>query len=271
MNNLTIKKSREKVSNVKVNPKLYENKIDINEPVTEEQVKENRELIIDKFIKYCNAKDITNAYNLLSDDCKNEVFKNIETFNNNYIKVNFEEQRLYSKEKYNGSTYKVQLYNNGLSTGKQEESFAEDYYTIIEQDNEEKLNISSFVKSEKIERITNINNIKVNVSKKLVYMEYEIYEFNITNLTQNPLLLDTKQKTNTMYLLDKNGVKYYATGHEVANTLLKILPNATNKIRIKYIKELKTNTANKAVFEDIVLNYLENSNNDKKTKIEVNI
>ena len=61
--------------------------MDINEAVTEEQVKENKELIIDQFIKYCNSKDINNAYNLLSDDCKNEVFKNIETFNNNYIKV----------------------------------------------------------------------------------------------------------------------------------------------------------------------------------------
>lgn len=165
----------------------------------------------------------------------------------------------------------MQLYNNGLSTGKQEESFAEDYYTIIKQDNENKLNISSFVKSEKIEKTTREDNLKVEVVKKLVYMEYEIYEFNITNLTQNPLLLDTKQKTRTMYLLDKNNVKYYAAGHEVADTLLKILPNATNKIRIKYIKELKTNTADKVVFEDIVSNYLENSNNNQKTKIEVNI
>lgn len=245
--------------------------MDINEVVTEEQVKENKELIIDQFIKYCNSKDINNAYNLLSDDCKNEVFKNIETFNNNYIKVNFKEQRLYSKEKYYGSTYKVQLYNNGLSTGNQEESLSEDYYTIVEQNNENKLNISSFVKSENIERTTNVNNLKVNVAKKLVYMEYEIYEFNITNLTQNPLLLDTKRKTRTMYLLDENDVKYYATGHEVADALLKIMPNATNKIRIKYIKELKTNSARKAVFEDIVLNYLENSNNNQKTKIEVNI
>lgn len=245
--------------------------MDINEVVTEEQVKENKELIIDQFIKYCNSKDINNAYNLLSDDCKNEVFKNIETFNNNYIKVNFKEQRLYSKEKYYGSTYKIQLYNNGLSTGSQEESSSEDYYTIVEQNDENKLNISSFVKSENIERTTNVNNLKVNVSKKLVYMEYEIYEFNITNLTQSQLLLDTKQKTRTMYLLDKNGVKYYAAGHEVADTLLKIMPNATNKIRIKYIKELKTNSARKAVFEDIVLNYLENSNNNQKTKIEVNI
>lgn len=245
--------------------------MDINEAVTEEQVKANKELIIDKFIKYCNARDITNAYNLLSDDCKKEVFKDIETFNNNYIKVNFEGQRLYSKEKYNGSTYKVQLYNNGLSTGKQEESFAEDYYTIVEQNDESKLNISSFVKTEEIGRNTDFKDLKVSVVKKLIYLEYEIYEFDITNLTQNPILLDTKQKTNTMYLLDKNNVKYYATGHEITNILLKIMPNATNKIRIKYIKALKANSARKAVFEDIVLNYLENSNNNQKTKIEVNI
>ena len=44
----------------------------------------NANKIIDKFISYCNNKDIISAYNLISEDCQKEFFPTIEEFKNNY-------------------------------------------------------------------------------------------------------------------------------------------------------------------------------------------
>ena len=59
------------------------------EEIPEETADKNAE-IIKKFVDYCNEKSYQDAYNLLSQDCKEEVFNNIETFIEDYINEIFD-------------------------------------------------------------------------------------------------------------------------------------------------------------------------------------
>lgn len=258
---------------ITIDEKQYENKIAIEEQISDEQVEEKEELVIDQFIKYCNAKNIQSAYSLLSDECKEEIFPTLEIFQKNYVTLNFDAQKLYSKERYSANTYQVTFYENMLNTGNVNTKSNQDYYTIVKQDGKSKLNISNYIGRQSINKKTENDKLQIQVIQKEIYMEYEIYEIKVTNLSQNTVVLDTKENTKTMYLTDKNNVKYYATSHEIIENSLYIKPMATNTIYIKYTKEYKSNSSRKLVFEDIVLDYIENTKAEeyKKVKIEVSI
>ncbi len=268
--NSIVKTNNEKPKNIVIDEKLYENKLDIDEQISDEQVEEEKELIIDQFIRLCNSKNTQSAYNLLSEECKEELFPTLEAFQQNYVTINFNTQKLYGKKQYKGNTYEITFYENMLVTGTSSNS-QKDYYTIVNRDGKSKLNISNYVKRENTNRTTKNNYLQVEVVKKDIYIDYEVYELKVTNLTPNTIILDTKENTKTMYLTDEKGIIYYSAGHEVLDSSLLIKPKATNTIQIKYTKGYKSNNSQKLYFEDIVLNDMQNTNEDKKIKMEVNI
>ena len=140
-----VKKENEKNKNTIINTiteKDYKNNLDISITLSDEDVKEEKELVIDQFIRYCNAGKINEAYNLLSDKCKEYVYPNVETFKKNYIDIVFNSKKLYSKDRYLGSTYKVKLYEDMLSTGNISNSTIEDFYTMENENGNTKLNIN---------------------------------------------------------------------------------------------------------------------------------
>ena len=52
--------------------------------VSEQEVNETTN-IVDEFIKFCNNKDISSAYNLLSKDCKETLYPTEEKFSKDYV------------------------------------------------------------------------------------------------------------------------------------------------------------------------------------------
>lgn len=243
-------------SNNIINEKDYENNLNINVLISEEMVEKEDELIIDQFIRYCNVKKIQEAYELLTDNCKEELFPTIEIFKQNYWNIHFSTTKLYSKENFIGNTYKVKLYEDILSTGSINSNVIEDYYTLEKNKSITKLNINHYIGDKNINNIKTDDNLTINVIKKQIYKEYEKYEIEITNLTYNTILLDSKENTKSMYLIGDNNVRYYSLSHEVQNENLVLKPKSTMTISIKYNKEYNSNRlVNQLVFSDIVLNY----------------
>lgn len=91
--------------------------------ITEEEVKSNISdtKIIEEFVEYCNKKDTEKAYNMLTDDCKNLMFQNINKFKTGYIDRIFYIDRLYTLENWfqttNLNTYYIKYIEDILSTG----------------------------------------------------------------------------------------------------------------------------------------------------------
>lgn len=72
--------------------------------------------IIDKFISYCNEKNFEAAYNLLSENCKDEKFPNLSTFIDNYCNEIFKTTKIYEMQNWKNKTYRIKLYDNPMET-----------------------------------------------------------------------------------------------------------------------------------------------------------
>lgn len=248
-----------------INEKEYKNNLNINVLISEENIKEDEKLIIDQFLRYCNARKVEEAYSLLTNNCKEQLFPNIEYFKKNYYNIHFVTTKLYSKEQFIGNTYKIKLYDDILSTGSINSNSVEDYYTIEKQGNEVKLNICNYIGDIEINKSKTDENIQIKVIKKQVYKEYEQYELEVTNLTYKTILLDSKENTKTMYLTGENNVKYYCLSHEMLLENLIINPKSTKKVFLKYSKEYNSNrTLKNLIFSDIILDYEVYKTNKKK-------
>ena len=130
--NSKIKKSADsKPSNVLDNEKITS--IDY-EDVYQNQV----ENTIKKFIDYCNSGETENAYNMLTDKCKEDMYPSLQNFVDNYYTNKFSTPKNYIITKINTYVYKVDLKESSVNTGKISEGSIQDF--IIVQDN--KLNIN---------------------------------------------------------------------------------------------------------------------------------
>ena len=237
--------------------------------ITGERVSENKlksDLdIINKFMEYCNEGSIEKAYNLLSDDCKEVLFETKEDFKDNYYDSIFnKETKLYTVENWTSNTYKVNISNNILATGKITNNFM-DYFTVVKENDEYKLNIKNYIGKENINKETENNNIKIKILKKDIYMDYEIYDIQIMNNSDDNILLDTKRNTKTVYLQDSKNVKYYAYTNEVIDNDFIVRKGKMKNIRIKFSSGFSSNRKIEyMIFSDLVLNFNEYEDYENK-------
>ena len=270
LNDLTIKNNEEKRNASKniVTEKDYKENPDISVTIPDTKVQEEKELIVDQFIRYCNSGEIENAYNLLSKDCKNELYPTIERFKQIYINSVFNTTKLYSKEIYVGNIYKVKLYEDILSTGNVSSSVVEDYYVIVKEDNNVKLNIGGYFGNVDVNKNYNDNNLTINILSKKVFKEYEEYKIEVQNKTNNEIMLDGMNDTKSTYLQGKENVKYYALIHENTENDLSVPAKVKKIITIRFNKSLTKSNVNEKgiVFSNIILN---NKESNKSTNIQI--
>lgn len=213
--------------------------------------------LIDNFVDACNSGNIEAAYQLLSTDCKEELYPTIESFQNNYYNQIFNTgEKTALIENWINNIYKVDYTNNILSTGVyNEEENIQDYITVVDDNGEIKLNINSYIGKVEINRNVNYMNIRVNVISKNVYMDYENYTFEIQNNSENSILLDNQQNIETIYIEDEVENKYEAYMHELTSSMLTIPAGAIRNINIKYYNKYSTNKIiQKVVFSKVILN-----------------
>lgn len=180
-------KSKKEVSSSINNTTTYNNEdysIITGETVEEETSKENSN-IINSFIDFCNNGDIENAYQILSKDCKDKLYPTINDFKDKYFNKIFNNKKSYNiqawvtEESY--YTYKIDFKEDMLSTGNASSASIEDYYTIVYQDGEYKLNINSYIGNVIVNKVSEKEELKIAVLSKDVFMEYEIYNIYITS------------------------------------------------------------------------------------------
>ncbi len=88
--------------------------------------------IIEDFLNYCNNKEFENAYNILSQECKNAIFPNLETFVSEYGEKIFFNKRDYNIQAWTSNIYRVRITDNLLETGSIGDSnYIEDYFSVV--------------------------------------------------------------------------------------------------------------------------------------------
>lgn len=246
------------VSNFDNNKEITSDKSLISgDTVSESKLNEDAD-IINNFLKFCNNGNIEEAYELISQDCKDVMFQTIDEFNKIYYDSLFNEKnRIYTIQNWTNDTYKINFNENYISTGdKSIESSQVDYITIVEDsDGTKKLNINSFIGKEKLDKDIDYNNILVKAQFLYKFVDYCEISFNITNNTYRTILMDDLSNPYTIYIEDNNGMKYYAYTNELVTERLKLGINQSTQTNIKfYSKYSSSKKIKKAVFSKVINN-----------------
>ena len=230
-------------------------------PITGEQITSDQKktiTIIDNFATYCNNGDIDAAYDLLSSDCKEQMYPTKDDFKTVYYNPVFGgSQREITVENWVGNIYKVRFAENALATGNFDESnITQDYITIVNETGQTKLNINSYIGKQQINKTQESNNVKIKVVETNVYFDYQSFTFEITNNGDTPILINDPSIDSTMYIEDKNGTQYQAYTHELSENDKKIPAGYTQTVTIQYYSRYSSNKIIKyTAFERIVLDY----------------
>ena len=258
------------------NIEIASNESAVTGDIIDETILEEETNIIDEFVSACNNKEIEKAYDMLSNECKEVLYQDINIFKQNYYNSIFSNgsKKIAKIENWTQNTYKVNYVEDILETGKIAGESFQDYITVIESEGQLKLNISDFIGKMNINKIQNFENIQINVIEKKTFMDYEEYVFQIENKSDKNILLDTGESTKSIYLEDKNNVKYYSQSHEILRGLLKINSGFSTQVNIKFTKSYSNEVAktSKIVFSNVVLDYNDYlSGNKNLEKIDIQI
>ena len=212
--------------------------------------------VIGDFMDFCNEGKTSEAYNLLTDNCKEQLYNSLESFEQAYYQNVFGgERKTYSVENWVGDIYRVDITEDLLASGKSNNGYSkQDYITVEKVNGEYKLNINNYIKYKEINKITEKENIKVEVLNSNIYMDREEYDIKITNNTENKITLDGKSYTDSLYLEDTKGAKYPAYTHEMTSPMLEVQSKETKEVTIKFYSRYTSNkNIENLVFSDLVI------------------
>lgn len=229
-------------------------KENINETTSEKSAD-----LIKDFFDYCNNGDIEEAYNMLSEECKNELYTTVNVFKEKYYNLIFTEKRSYDSILWintnTRNTYRVEIMSDLLATGKKDSMPIEEYYTIINEDGKYKLNINRFIGKEEINVTKNQSDINITIISKKMYIDYETYEVRVENKSGSKLIFNTKEDAKSIYLQDENELKSIAFLNEIADNELEIPVGGIRTLKIKFNRGYKPKIdILKIVFQDININ-----------------
>ena len=232
------------------------------------------EQLIQQFVDYCNENQIEQAYNMLSQDCKEAVFSTIDNFQNNYVEEIFTTDRLVKIEDsmYGNSIYKITYFSDVLANGGyQSENTFQDYCYITEENDETKLSINQFIRTEVINKNTTGSSIYANIIQKQTYVDYEIYEIQITNQSDNTILLSTKEEDN-LHIVDENDVTYSSNIDEIATERLIMQPQTTSVFNIRFNKIYNTERRiNRLNISNIITDYEKYQRGEEVSTVNLSI
>ncbi len=230
--------------------------------------------IIEQFVDYCNAKNVNDAYNMLTEDCKQEMYSSVESFTTYYYNNVFNgTSKKVNVENWRGNIYKVEFTPDFLASGVySEDNIIQDYMRVIQgDDGQYKLDINSYLGREEINKTSENDYVSVTVLRSDTYMDYQTYTFSITNKTSNEVILDDRIYTDSMYLEDENGIQYGAYSQELSDPELTLSQNETKEVTIKFYNKFSSEKViNKVVFLRISPNYDDSMRRYEKLEIGLN-
>lgn len=238
--------------------------------VSEKQYNTDKDTI-NKFLDYCNNGDIEKAYDLISDECKANIYSNIQIFKQSYYNQVFNKKREYnlqswiSNNKY--TVYKIRYTTNILASGSYDENDVyQDYITLIKDSEKEKISIGSYIYKEDMNITSKTNEIEANVICKNIYLDYEEYKIKVKNNTENIILLDTLQD-NTLKLNATTGDVFSVYINNLFIQDLLINPGETKTVTIKFRKSCSSTRKSSYInFKNIIRNYEEYKKDEENYK-----
>lgn len=213
--------------------------------------------VLKKFVQLCNENNIEEAYSLLSDECKQNVYPNLEGFTQNYVNIvfknkkNLETKNWIEYEDY--VTYLVTYTGDIISTGDVNSEKFQDYITIDCESN--KLNINKYIRRKQINKTTEKNNIKFTINYVDIYKDYEIYNVDVENKNNKEIVLDNLTSVSGTYIETSEDTKINCSNYEAGRNNFTYGPGISKNMKLKFIKQYNTDIEDKKIiFSTAILN-----------------
>lgn len=193
--------------------------------------------LINNFFNYCIKGQNSKAYELLSTDCKTELYPTLKSFEQSYCKNKFKNDKQFSFQSWtntNAYVYRVKIFDDMLATGKSSsDDYIEEYVSIIEDDGY-KLSVDGYIGRVNLNSKSDNKYFLMNIKKTDIFMEYSLYKLTVTNKSENDILLDTQRSDDTICLFDNQQVKYNSYIYELTQDDLLIKAGESKDIEIKF-------------------------------------
>ena len=237
----------------------------IESVITETQIPitiaEENETIIAKFVDNCNNGNYEQAYDMLTEECRNEQFSTLDIFIQNYCNSVFTSKKTYDLELWNtifGTyTYRVLYYDdNIIETGQFDTgNNIEDYITVCGNGDTNVINVNGYIYNQYINKKQIIQNVEIDVENRYIYRGYEEYSINIINNSNNTIRISDGINGNDICLIDQNNTEYNAFINEISSLNLEIQPGDRKAFKIRFNKIYNTyRVIDRMSFKNINLN-----------------
>ena len=160
-----------------------------------QNLQEPIENLFSQFVEYCNNQKYVEAYNMLSDGCKEYLYPTQEDFDV-YAKSIFNTKKNYNIQNYSVNDdvyiYNLRILDDVLATGLTGEEdliYYEEKAVIENIDNDLYLSIGGYIKEEKLYTLFEDEYMKLTVDKVVVMDDREIYTMNVRNKTDNIIII----------------------------------------------------------------------------------
>ena len=228
--------------------------------------------LLEEFVNLCNDGNIEEAYQLLSDECKQNVYPNLEGFANNYVNVVFKSRKSIDVKNWIKSgdyiTYLVTYSDEDiLSTGDVNNNKFQDYITV--NSSKQQLNINKYIKKEELNKTQEIKNIKFTINYVDIFKDYEVYNIKIENKNNNDIILDNLSSVSSTYIETSSETQINCSNYEAGINSFKYGPGMAKTIELKVIKQYNENLQDeKLIFSSAIL---DTGNIDNTCSIEVEL
>ena len=164
------------------------------------------EEIIKKFIEACNNKEYKKAYELLSEECRKDVYPNIEDFVY-YVDDVFYTKKIYNIQNFSNKNgyyiYTVTILDDIMAsglTGMEELEYYEETFVIKEENNNLKLAIRGYIGNDKVNAMYEDEYMKLTIEKVKTTYEQMTYYVKIRNKTDNIIVISDFAHGNEVVL-----------------------------------------------------------------------
>lgn len=200
-------------------------------------IKDEMQETLEQFIKCVCQNQIQEAYSYLTTECRQQLYPSVEIFAQSYcsdITNKIYDFQLWT-EGNNLYVYQVKFLDDLLSSGRDTtKNYLQDYITVIKQDDFYRLNINKLIQIRQYDKTVESNNVIFQLNKVETYLDYEIYEIQITNHTEKEIILDPRKEEGTVYVENSDGLRIRALLYENKAEDLQVAPEETKTIKIKF-------------------------------------
>lgn len=230
----------------------------------DKEIYKEEENQVKTFVDYCNKQQIEEAYNILTEKCKEKMYPTLESFKKNYYDVIFSQTRECSLQSWITSgdynTYKVTFMEDIMYTGNYDNvEKIIDYITIETKNGEKKLNLNSYIKTEEINKATKTEELEIVVESADIYINNVKYNLSISNISNKDILLDNLENDSNVKFVGSNGAEYALNRNNLFSSDLLIYENSKNKkIELKFDKQYGSEVTGESIeLKNVIINYEE--------------